>query len=164
MNTNEKMIIVAVVLTVVASLSMIHINPVLLTHMESDFTQDEVFTPHENRFDFGMFSMNVSNCSSFWAEIPSPGHTLLMGGETYAVNVMQYDRMLNFQRKDAQNILDGEVKKPYEIIDGVKVHKADFMPYQRYGSFVRNGNLELYITSGDPKETAHMVNTLEFSS
>jgi len=70
--------------------------------------------------------------------------------------------MLDFEVRGNRKNIEAEMKRPYQIIDGVKVYEADFILYKRYGSFTEKDNIELFITSDNPRETAFMVNTLKW--
>lgn len=133
-----------------------------MAHPSDDFAPNEVFYPAGDHYDFNVFSLNVSNSSNFTARKIQNGHVQLLSGDTYAINVLQFDHMLDFKAHYVHNILERERKWPHETVDGVVVYTADLDTYKRYGSFVEKGNVELYITSGSPEETAYMVNTLKF--
>lgn len=158
----KKIIVFTVTVTVIASVLFLFSNPILLSHPESDFAPNEVFFPVGDRYDFKVFSLNVSNSSNFTARKIQNGHVQLLSGDAYSINVLQFNRMLDFKAHDVENILERERKWPHETVDGVEVYTADFDSYKRYGSFAEKGNLKLYITSGSPQETAYMVNSLKF--
>ena len=158
----KREIILTVSMTVVISLLFIYFNPILLTDISGDYESGEVFYPEGNQYDFKLFNISVSNSTNFTAEIVSSGHVKLLSGKGYAINVVQYDRMYSHDAESAREMLDNEMHNPSQEIDGVTVYTADFKLYKRYGSFVDNGNVELYVTSDNPKETAYMVNSLIF--
>ena len=54
------------------------------------------------------------------------------------------------------------MEKPSPMVDEVKVYTADFIFYKRYGSFAENEDMLLFIALDSPKETALMVNSLNF--
>ena len=150
-----------VTVTVVACLAFMLLNPILFSEIHSDFTGDEVFLPENGRYDFNLFSLRTTNCSNFTAKIVKVGHTKLVGGDSYSINVLEYDNMLDFEVRGFQKEIEAEMKSPYRIVDGVKVYEANFILFKRYGSYVQKDDLELFITSGSPNETAYMVNSLK---
>ena len=150
-----------VTVTVVACLAFMLLNPVLFSEIHSDFTGDEVFLPENGRYDFKLFSISTTNCSNFTAKIVKVGHTKLIGGDSYSINVLEYDKMLDFEVRGFQKEIEAEMKKPYKIVDGVKVYEENFILFKRYGSYVQKDNMELFITSDNPNETAYMVNSLK---
>jgi hypothetical protein len=72
------------------------------------------------------------------------GHTKLVGGDSYSINVLEYDKMLDFEVRGFQKEIEAEMKSPYQIIDGVKVYEANFILFKRYGSYVQKDDLELF--------------------
>ena len=67
------------------------------------------------------------------------------------------------QKKDNYNrSIQKDMEKPSPMVDEVKVYTADFIFYKRYGSFAENEDMLLFIALDSPKETALMVNSLNF--
>ena len=158
----RQFITATVILTIIACFLFMFMNPVLFTEIEKDFSQNEVFYPKDNEYDFKLFNISTTNSSNFTVEILKPGHAKLLSGKGYAINVLNYDKMLDFEVRGNRKNIEAEMKRPYQIIDGVKVYEADFILYKRYGSFTEKDNIELFITSDNPNETAFMVNSLKW--
>lgn len=154
-------VMVTVGVTIAACILFMLLNPVLFTDFEPDYVQDEVFYPADGQYNFRLFNISVTNSSNFTVDIIKAGHAKLMSGKGYAINVLNYDKMLDFEVRGNQKSIEAEMKRSYQTVDGVRVYEADFILYKRYGSFVKKDNLELFITSDSPNETAYMVNSLK---
>lgn len=156
-------IIATVAVTVLVCAVFMLLNPVLFSQSISDFSQDEVFYPSGGTYDLRLFNISATNSSNFTVVRVDSGFAQMMAGDTYAITVLDYDKIFDFEARRFRYDIEGEMMLPSETVDGIRVYKADFIHYQRYGSFVNHGNLELFVTSGDANETAHMVKSLRFA-
>lgn len=154
-------VIITVIVTIIGCVIFMFLNPVLFAEFTPDYSQDEVFYPQNGQYDFRLFNISTTNSSNFTVDMINAGHAKLMSGKGYAINVINYDKMLDFEVGGNQKSIEAEMKRPYQIVEGVKVYTADFILYKRYGSFVKKDNIELFITSDSPNETAYMVNSLK---
>ena len=141
------------------------LNPVLCTELDSNYTQSEVFLPAEGQFDFEAFTLN-SSCRNFTVYHAESGHVSLASDTgDRVVNIIQLDRMINFKKDSTMSFINGELQKTNWMVDGVNVHEIEFANGEKlYSACVKDvsTNTLVYLATPSDKETADMINSLDF--
>lgn len=158
-----KIIIVfTIALTVICSCYMLDSNRILFAQIDSNYADCEVFTPENGTFDFRLFSMKWNKSDNFTCKMFEKGHAQFVDGP-YTINVLEFDKMLEDHEKRKKNFLDGELEKSETVIDGVDVHRIDFLDGSLYAACVKRDSYWIYISTESPNDTAEMVNSLNFN-
>ena len=162
---NKRLFIAIVMFSVFVSCMFIVYNPNIATDLEDTYTQGEVFLPNNNSFDFKTFTLN-SSAKNFTARHMYNGRTMMIDdtGNT-TINIVEFKSMINSQKDEINNILDNELKKKSWTVDGVCVHQIDFVFYEPlYSAYYKDSASDtiIYLSSPNEKETANMINSLEF--
>ena len=156
---------VALFTLLVCSMFVIY-NPNIATEYPSEFTDNEVFTPDNGHYDFKTFTINSTETKNFTARIITSGHIRLAddtGKRT--INIIELDRMINTKRDSINSFLNGELQKPSWSVDGVTVHQIDFKSGDPlYSAYMKNSSSDtiIYLSTPSEKETADMMNSLQF--
>lgn len=152
-------------LTLIGCIIFVAYNPTIAVNYTTEYADGEIITPENGQYDFRIFTINSSS-SKFTANVVTPGHTRFdddTGNVT--INVIELDKMINVKKDDANEFLNGEIKKPAWSVDGVTVHQIDFMTHDSlYSSYQKNSttNVIIYIATPNEQDTANMMNSLVF--
>lgn len=142
------------------------LNPVLCTELDSDYAQGEVFLPADGQFDFETFTLNSSS-KNFTVYHVESGHVSLADDTgDRVVNIIQLDKMINFKKDSTNSFINGELQKTNWMVDGVNVHEIEFMNGEKlYSACVKDvsTNTMVYVATPSDKETAGMINSLDFT-
>ena len=163
---NMRLEISVIAFTLFVCCLVAFLNPVLCMELDDgNFTQDEVFAPEDNQFDFGTFRLN-SSCKNFTVYHIESGH-VSMSSDTgnRVINVIQLDKMINFKKDSIRSFIKGELQKTNWMVDGVCVHEIEFMNGEKlYSACVKDvpTNTMVYVATPSDKETADMINSLTF--
>lgn len=158
----KRKIAISIVLAVMISIVFLILNPVLFTVIDVEFSDGEVFTPVDNRYDFGLFKLNSTKAHNFTASRIKSGHVQLACEGDYIINVIETDEMLDFNRFVSVSSLSMEEQRPSVTVDGVEVHVVEMDGKTYYASFVNRTDYRLLISTPDENETVLMVKSLEF--
>ena len=141
------------------------LNPVLCTELDSNYTQGEVFLPEDNQFDFETFTLNSSS-KNFTVYHAESGHVCLADDTgDRVVNIIQLDKMMNFKKDSTKSFINGELQKTSWMVDGVNVHEIEFRNGEKlYSACMKDvsTNTMVYVATPSDKETADIINSLDF--
>ncbi|WP_406533610.1 hypothetical protein [Methanobrevibacter sp.] len=143
------------------------LNPVLCMELDDgNFTQGEVFMPADGQFDFETFTLNSSRKNFTVYHIESGHVSLADDTGDRVINVIQFDKMMNFKKDSKKSFLNGELQKTNWMVDGVCIHEIEFMNGEKlYSACVKDvsTNTMVYVATPSDKETADMINSLDFT-
>lgn len=163
---NRKVLAVISLLTVFACIVFTAYNPTIAQNYTGNFTDGEIFTPQDGRFDFGDFSLNSTSARNFTTKIISNGHTQFVDDTgNVTVNYLELDRMIRIKRDRTNSFLNGELQKPSWSVDGVAVHQIDFRQGPLYSAYYKDSSEDaiIYLSTPDEEQTAELMNSLSFT-
>ena len=152
--------------TAFASLIFVLYNPTIACEFDETFSDGEVFIPENDAYDFKVLTLKIPNTKNFTAKRISSGHFLLVD-ETgnKCVNIIEWDKIIHSKRDGMESFFKSELDKPSWSVDGVVVHQIDFISSDSmYSAYAKDSskNTVVYIATPDEKDTAEMMNSLEF--
>lgn len=163
---NRKLLLSVALFTVLVCCVFVSYNPTIAQDYTSNFTDGELFTPENGQFDFKDFSLNSSKTKNFTVKIISNGHTQFIDNTgNITVNYLELDKMIHTNRDRSTAFLNGEIQKPSWSVYGVSVHEIDFRNGDAlYSAFQKDSsrNVIIYLSSPNEKDTAEMMNSLDF--
>lgn len=163
---NGKILLFVVLFTIGACFVFVAYNPNIAQNYTSTFGEGEIFTPTDNRYDFGTFTLNSSTAKNFTARINSNGHVNLADDTgNISINFIELEEMIPTKRDSVNSFLNQELEKPSWTVDGVTVHQIDFISGDElYSAYMKNSstNTIIYLSTPDEQETVDMMNSLNF--
>ena len=163
---NRRVLAAIALLTVFACIIFTAYNPTIAQSYTGNFTDGEIFTPQDGRFDFRDFSINSTSAKSFTAKIITNGHTQFVDDTgNVTVNYLELDRMIRIKRDRVNSFLNEELQRPSWSVDGVVVHQIDFREGPLYSAYYKDSSEDaiIYLSTPDEAQTANMMNSLRFA-
>ena len=162
----KRLLIYILLFTLLVCFLFVGYNPNIASRFSEDYTDGEVFTSSDGRFDFREFSITSPGSHSFTAKTKNIGHVQFTDDTgNITINYLDLDNMVQSTRDWHKNLLDKELEKPSWSVDGVMVHEIDFLIHdEQYSAYVKNStsNEIIYLSTSSEQETADLVNSLEF--
>ncbi len=164
---NKRLLIYVALFTIFVCCVFVSYNPTIAQDYSSNFTDGEVFMPHNSHFDFRDFSLNSTNTKNFTTRTISNGHTQFIDNTgNITINYIELNKMIHINKDNTVSFLNDELKKPSWSVDGVSVHEIDFRFYDElYSAYCKNSseNTIIYLSTPNEQETADLMNSLSFN-
>ena len=162
----KRLFVYVALFTVVACLLFVAYNPNIAAEGTDEFSDGEVFLPHDDNFDFRVFTLNSSGTRNFTTWTIINGHTQFVDDTgNITVNLLELDDMFPTKRDRVTMFLNGELEKPSWTVDGVSVHEITFPSHDSlYSAYFKNSteNTIIYLSTPNEQQTADLMNSLEF--